>query len=178
MKTKNAIFIIALATATIFFDTAAKAQVLSGVGGYSGAPGFSRGFQATMYCGNWPESWLRGSAFLDRRTGILTMHIGLETDATHAGPKGQILAFITDAYGNLLARVASSEVGRGGKFPGSAAINNFQANMYLGPDIANRAARITVVPNLTGFIDRFWNISLERLVDAAGYIQQFAMYFF
>lgn len=168
---------MALIFTSALSSTVASAQVLAGTGNYSGTPGFDRGFQATLYCGNWPESWLRGSAFLDKQTGILTMHVGLETDATHAGPKGQVLVYITDANGYLLTRVASSEVGRGGKFPGPAAINNFQASMYVGPDVANRAARIVVVPVCTGFIDRFWNVSIDKLLDAAGYIQQFAMFF-
>lgn len=175
---KNGLIVLTMIFVGAMFSMNVTAQVIAGTGNYTGAPGFDRGFQATMYCGNWPESWLRGSAFLDRNTGILTMHVGLETDATHAGPKGQILVYVSDAYGNLLARVASSEVGMGGKPPGGAVIKSFQASLYLGPDIANRATRITVVPNLTGFIDRLWNVNMDKLMDAAGYIQQFAMFFF
>ncbi len=157
---------------------AVQAEVIVGTGQYIGPGGFDRGFQATQYLGNWPESWLRGSAFLNKETGVLNVWVGLETDATFAGPKGQVHVYITDAYGNLLTKVSTDEVGRGGKSPGPAEISNFQASMYLSPDIARRAAHLTVVPHHTGFINRWFNVTLEQLKDAAGYIQQFAMFFF
>jgi hypothetical protein len=166
---------VAVITINVF---GACAQVLSGTGKYLGPEGFDRGFQATQYLGNWPESWLRGSAFLNKQTGMLNIWIGLETDATFAGPKGQVHVYIKDANGNLLTRVTTAEVGRGGKMPGSAAINNFQATIHVGSDIASRAASLEVIPYHTGFIDRWFNITLEQLTDAAGYIQQFAMFFF
>jgi hypothetical protein len=163
---------------SVSFFNVATAQVLSGTGSYSGAPGFDRGFQATLYCGNNPESWIRGSAFLDKQTGLLTMHINLETDAMHAGPRGQVLVYIFDSNGTLIARVASDDVGRGGKKPGVFEQNTFQSSKYLGTAIGNQAHKIVVVPTLLGFVDRWWNIRLETVGDAFGLIQQFALFFF
>ncbi len=151
---------------------------ISGTGNYYGPPGFANGFQSTQHCGNNPESWVRCSATLDQQTGFLTMYINLETDATHAGPKGQGSAFIYDCNGYLLARVSSAEVGRGGKAPGKAESSTFQATFNLGPDIGNRACKVIVAANCTGVEFRWFNVSLEQVKDAAGFVQQFAMFFF
>ena len=163
---------------SLFFTSQAHTQTLAGTGGYTGTPGFDRGFQATTYGGNNPESWVRGSAFLDKQTGLLTMNINLETDATHAGPKGQILVYIFDAYGNLITTVCSAEVGRGGKAPGEAEQSNFQATAYLGPQVGNRAAKITVVANVTGSSFQLWGISLQGIKDAWNNVQDFLIFFF
>lgn len=151
---------------------------LAGTGSYNGPPGFANGFQSTQYCGNNPESWVRCSVSLDKATGLLTMQVNLETDATHAGPKGQGLAYVYDCNGYLLARVASAEVGRGGKMPGVAENSTFQASFNLGPDIGSRACKVTAVANCTGVEFRWFNVTLDQVKDAAGYIQQFAMFFF
>ena len=165
--------------ATIFFCvTKSYGQVINGTGSYSGSPGFDRGFQATTYCGNSPESWVRGSAFLEKSTGLLTMWIGLETDATDRGPKGQILVYVYDCNGNLLSKVASAEVGIGGKMPGGARINNFQSYANLGPQIGSQACSITVVANCTGSTFQLFGLSMDQVTDAAGLIVQFGTYFF
>ena len=145
-------------------------------GGYHGP--FERGFQSTRYCGNNPESWVRGSAWLDKQNGFLTVQVNLETDATHAGPKGQVLVFIYDANGNLLTRVATGEVGMGGKPPGTAVQRNFQATFNCGPYVGSQAVRVVVVANCLGSSFGFWGVTLEQVRDALGFIQQFVMYFF
>ena len=142
-------------------------QVLSGVGGEGGYKGpFERGYQSTTYCGNSPESWVRGNAFLNKKTGFLTITINLETDATHAGPKGQIVVRVYDNAGNTLAKVASEEIGRGGKAPGRFEESIFSASFDLGTDVGSKAATMTVKANCTGSIDRWFNIKLETLQDA------------
>jgi hypothetical protein len=151
---------------------------LAATGTYSGVPGFDRGFQTTTYCGNSPESWVRGSAWLDKGTGLLTMQVNLETDAIDAGPKGQVLVYIFDCNGNLVTRVASAEVGRGGKgFDGHAAIETVQSSTYLGPEIGRQACKMTVVANNTGFSDCWFNISFGQVNDGIGLVEFLISFF-
>jgi hypothetical protein len=77
------------------------------------------------------------------------MQIQIETDATNAGPKGKVEAFIYDCNGTLLAKVASAEIGRGGKHPGIAVRNTFQATFIVGPEIGSQACKVVVVPYCT-----------------------------
>lgn len=153
-------------------------QQITGTGSYNGPGGFDRGFQSTQYCGNNPESWVRGSVWLDKQNGFLTMQVQLETDATHAGPKGQVLAYIYDSNGNLLTKVASAEVGMGGKPPGSAVIRTFQSTFNCGSSIGNLASKVVVVASCTGTSFQFWGVNLDQVRDAFGLVQQFAMFFF
>ncbi|MHA4844530.1 hypothetical protein ACX0G7_10220 [Flavitalea antarctica] len=178
MKPIKSIIPITLTFLGILFLTSAIAQVISGKGSYSGAPGFERGYQATTYCGNWPESWIRGSAFLDKNTGVLTIRVGLETDALFAGPSCQVLVYITDANGNLLAQVATASVGRGGKAPGRAERTDVQASMHLSPSIVSNASYIRVEPKFLGFVDRWFNVPLQDVYDTAGNLITAAMFFF
>ena len=170
--------VIAVVAIVLMFTSNVNAQTQAGTGSYTGAPGFDRGFQATTYGGNYPESWVRGSAFLDKQTGFLTMHIDLETDATHAGPKGQVLVYIFDAYGNLITRVCSAEVGRGGKAPGKAERSTFQATAYLNPQVGQRAAKMIVVANVTGQVNQLWGVSLSSIRDAWNNLQNFVISYF
>jgi hypothetical protein len=162
----------------LVFTSICSGQRLTGTGSYYGNPGFDRGFQATQYCGNNPESWIRGSAWIDKQNGFLTMQIQLETDATHAGPRGQVLCYIYDSFGNILTQVASAEVGIGGKPPGKAVMYTFQATFNCGPDVGYRAAKLVVVPKYTGSSFQFWGVNLEQVKDMMGLIQQFAIFFF
>lgn len=64
------------------FYSPALGQVINGTGSYKGAtPGWDRGMQTTMHCGNNPESWVRGSASLDKASGVLSVTVQLETDS-------------------------------------------------------------------------------------------------
>lgn len=177
MKQIKLTIAIVLTLGSLFLTDSVNSQILAGTGGYSGTPGFDRGYQTTMHCGNWPESWLRGSAFLDKSTGVLTIHVGLETDAIFAGPKGQIVVYITDANGTLLAKIATAEVGRGGKAPGRAERTDIQTSLHVGSYIANNAARITVATHLTGFTNRLFNVPLQNVYDVAGNLIQAAAFF-
>ena len=160
---KKLVFILAISlSVTISFG-----QTLTGVGGAGKYKGpFERGYQSTDYCGNSPESWVRGSAFLDKRTGLLTMKINLETDATHAGPKGQVLVYVYDADGNKLAQVASAEIGRGGKAPGSAQQSTYSSSFDLGKQVGSESASLTVVANCTGSINRWFNVPFSDVENA------------
>src|ERR1700727_539394 len=86
----------------------AQGQVLNGTGSYKGAaPGWDRGMQTTMHCGNSPESWVRGSASLDKGSGLLSLTGQLETDSVFAGPKGRVTVAIRNAEGKTIYTVAT-----------------------------------------------------------------------
>src|SRR5215472_10569864 len=86
-------------------------QTVIGTGTYKGAnPGWDRGMQTTMHCGNDPESWVRGSATLNKQSGELSLIVQLETDSIIAGPKGRVVITIRDSAQKPIYIVTSDEV--------------------------------------------------------------------
>jgi len=140
------------------------AQVLHGTGSYRGAaPGWDRGMETTMHCGNNPESWVRGSATLDKESGILLMMVELETDSILAGPKGRVTASISDEDHNLLYRVTSDEIGIGGKPPGQVVIKNFSSTIAIPLAISRAANSLYLDAECTGSITRLFNVDLVNV---------------
>lgn len=151
------------------FTAAAANEPVAITGSYkhNSPPGqWSRGMATTMYCGNSPESWVRGNAVFDRSSGMLSMAVQLETDSTSAGPKGRVLAVFKDSAGNELATATSSEIGTGGKPPGHSAIRNFTSQTTVPQQVASRIASIYLDAQCTGSIDRLWNVKLGTVKDA------------
>ena len=135
------------------------AQTINGTGSYKGAaPGWDRGMETTMHCGNNPESWVRGSAALDKNSGIMSMTVELETDSVYAGPKGRVTASVRDADHNLLYRVTSDEIGIGGKPPGHAVIKNFTSTISVPEPISKAADSLYLDAECTGSVNRFFNV--------------------
>jgi len=134
---------------------------------HTSPPGqWSRGMATTMYCGNSPESWVRGNATFDRPSGTLSLTIQLETDSTSAGPKGRLLAVLKDTNGNELATATSDEIGTGGKPPGHSAIRDFTSHSMVPQEVASKVASIYLDAQCTGSVDRLWNVSLDTVQDA------------
>jgi hypothetical protein len=146
---------------SLFNVALCSAQTLNATGSYRGAaPGGDRGMETTMHCGNNPESWVRGSASLDKQTGVLSLVVELETDSTSAGPKGRLTATISDAAHNLLYRVTSDEIGIGGKLPGSAVIKNFSSSLSVPSTIAGLASFLYLDAECTGSVKNFFNVDV------------------
>jgi hypothetical protein len=131
---------------------------IAATGGYDGPSGFDRGMQTTQHCGNHPESWVRGSAKLDPASGRLGVDLQLETDSTTAGPKGKLSIEIRGDRGRLLATVESSEVGMGGKPPGTAASRISSASVQLREWIAKRAETLTIHAACTGSVQQLYGV--------------------
>jgi hypothetical protein len=119
-----------------------------------------------MHCGNNPESWVRGSASLDKDSGTLSLSIQLETDSTTAGPKGKLFVWVRDAKGTNLATANSDEIGMGGKPPGSSLIRNFASNSSIPVDLAKKATSIYLEAQCTGASGGLWGIDLKDVVNA------------
>jgi len=143
---------------------AALGQVINGTGSYKGAaPGWDRGMQTTMHCGNDPESWVRGSASLDKTSGVLSVTVQLETDSVFAGPKGRINVTIRNAEGATIYTVLSDEIGIGGKsFLGNVVIRNFSSTVSIPPPISQQANSLYLDAQCTGSINRLFNIDLSN----------------
>ena len=120
----------------------------------------------TMYCGNSPESWIRGGAVLDKSSGIFSMTLQLETDSTSAGPVGRVVAALKDSNGTTLTTVTSKEIGTGGKPAGSAAIRNFDGHVILDPAVTTKETSVYLDAQCTGSVDRQWNVKLSTVKDA------------
>lgn len=144
----------------------AAVGMITGTGSYNGPPGFDRGMQTTQYCGNDPESWVRGSVTLDTSNGRVQMTLQLETDSTSAGPKGRVRATARDESGRALVEFVSDEIGRGGKAPGRAAIQTFSSALSIRPDIAGQARSVTLVAECTGRVQRLFNIRIGDVENA------------
>jgi hypothetical protein len=126
--------------------------------GERGPAGFDHGMQTTQYCGNNPESWVRGSAKLDTATGTVTVDIELETDSTLAGPKGRVVIEVHGDGGRLLVTLESSEVGIGGKPPGHAVSRRFSSHASLTEVLARRARTLSIRAACTGAAPQLWGI--------------------
>ena len=121
-----------------------------GTGPYQGPPGFDRGMQATMHCGNDPESWVRGSAQFNKSSGVLRITMQLETDSVIAGPKGLVVVTLKDANNATLATATTGEKEMGGKPPGKAVIRYLSATAVVSEDEAKKASFLFVQPQCTG----------------------------
>ena len=119
-----------------------------------------------MFCGNNPNSWVRRKASLDPSSGMLTITVQLETDSTTAGPKGKVFVALKDANGKTLATADSVEVGRRGKPPGKAVIQNFSSQKKIDPGIAQRVKSMYMDAQRTGSVDKLWNIDLSKAMEA------------
>jgi hypothetical protein len=145
------------------------AQQISVTGSYkhnSPVGQWGRGMATTMYCGNSPESWVRGNATLDPSSGLLSLTVQLETDSASGGPKGYVTAVLKDGAGRRLATAKSEEIGTGGKSGSHAAIRNFSSRVTLDPSLAAQVRSIYLDAQCTGSIDRILNIRLGSVEDA------------
>lgn len=147
--------------------------VITGTGTYNGPPGFGRGMQATQYCGNDPESWVRGSATLDTSNGRVQMTVQLETDSNSAGPRGRVRATAREENGHALVELTSDEIGRGGKAGGRSAIQNFSSALSIRPEIAVRARSMTLVAECTGRVPRLFNIRIGDVENAFAIVAKY-----
>jgi hypothetical protein len=144
----------------------ANSAEIKATGPYAGPGGFDRGMQSTMYCGNNPESWVRGSASLDTASGVVSLQVQLETDSTTAGPKGKVSVIAEDAAGKTLATLESAELGMGGKPMGGAAIKNFGSSQAIPGAIAARVTQLKVRAVCTGSSGGLWGIDLGDAAKA------------
>ncbi len=135
-------------------------KTITGSGKYKARTGgFERGRQTTMYCGNNPESWVRGDASFDTGSGDLSVTIELETDSVGAGPKGNVSISIKDDAGNAIATVESSDIGIGGKPPGKAISRPFGSRVTIKNEVARRASAVTIEANCRGSAAGLWGIN-------------------
>lgn len=163
-KPSLSIFIFCL---ILLFSLPTASQTITGTGSYKGAgPGWDRGMQTTMHCGSSPESWVRGSATLDKTSGLLSVTVQLETDSVFAGPKGRVTIAIRDARGQPAYTLTSDEIGIGGKPPGNVAIQNFSSSIDIPRSIAREAESLYLDAQCTGSINRLFNISVGDLGKA------------
>jgi hypothetical protein len=129
-------------------------------------PGFGRGMQATMYCGNNPESWVRGSASLDKSSGVVSITEQLETDSALAGPKGKVIISIRNANNQELTGIETAESGIGGKQGGQAVIRNISGIKNISASSAEEAASCTVTAQCTGSINAPIGINPGDVISA------------
>lgn len=136
-------------------------ETINGTGTYKGAaPGWDRGMQTTMHCGNDPESWVRGSASLDKLSGVLSITVQLETDSILAGPKGHVVITIRDSQQKPIYVVTSDEVGTGGR-ANKAAIRNFSSTAMIPTPIAMTAESLFLDAQCTGSVNGLFNLNLQ-----------------
>lgn len=124
------------------------------------------GMQSVMYCGNSPESYVRGSATVDTASGSVAVAIQLETDSVAAGPKGRVVVTVKNRLGASIATIQSEEVGIGGKAPGKARIENFSSRLSIDTALAAQADSVYVEAECKGSVDRLFNIKLGTVEDA------------
>jgi hypothetical protein len=159
---KTVFFALIVFMTAIFGKVAAQDVPVTGSYKHNSPVGtWSRGMKTTMYCGNDPESWVRGDASFDRSSGILSMTVQLETDATHAGPKGVVTAYLKDAAGKTIATATTSEIGIGGKRPGKSRIENFSSQIKIDPAVASQVQSVYLDAQCTGSSNALWGISLS-----------------
>ena len=124
-------------------------------------PTWGRGMASTSYCGNDPESWIRGSAVLDRLHNKLSITVQLETDSVSKGPKGKVKVYLLDASGKRIGSASTDELGRGGKPGGQAVLSNFTSFIDIEPGTAGRSQSLYVEAECTGSLTAPLNINLD-----------------
>lgn len=145
----------------------AQGVTVSGSYKHNSAPGtWSRGMASTMYCGNSPESWVRGNATLDPSSGVLSITVQLETDSAKAGPKGKISVTLKGDNDKVLGTATTEEIGTGGKDRGNAVSRNFSGQARIDPTVARTVRSMYLDAQCTGSIDRILNINLNSVEDA------------
>jgi hypothetical protein len=133
-------------------------QVIGCKGGYRDderKPGWDRGYCSYMYCGNYPESWVRAKAQLDRGTRTLTIYLQLETDATHAGPMGYAEVFLLGSDGRYFEKFTTNTMGIGGKMPGRFREEIFVSTINLTQENVDKVHSIIVYPYCAGTQDGY-----------------------
>ena len=126
--------------------------------------GRARGYCAFAHSKN-PEGWLRGSASLDRDTGILSMKMQIETDSTASAPRGKMKVTLFDADGALVSTVRMGKSAyRGGKPPGKAARTTFRFKAKIPKKHARRVETVKVKVARTGKYTRVFNIKLKDFI--------------
>jgi len=113
-----------------------------GEGPYYGP--FDRGFCSTQYCGNSPESWVRGRADVNKETGALAILMQLETDSVVGGPSGTVTVSLRDATGREIARGTSGSSYITGKLPGHSRIENASKLLQIPTGIASQVSTVAV----------------------------------
>lgn len=132
---------------------------------------WGNGFCAVVH-GTDPDSWVRGSAELDTRNGILTVKISLETDSNAAGPCGQVTTFLRDVDGKDIYQVESQGnacIGGKGPHTNFKAYNVTAATQHVVPQAQVKATRsIVVTASRVGIKGEFWSIDANQLLKLIG----------
>ena len=125
--------------------------------------------QANYMCAMWqstdPESWIRGSASLDKRTGLVALKVQLEADSKAAGPKGKMEVILRDAQDKQLAKIEVGEFGMGGSHKSHAGRKNFTGQVGVSSDIAERTARVSVTVEHTGSANQLLGVDAGDTID-------------
>lgn len=166
--------LIAIVIIMILFVLEGKSQDVKVGGSYrtsktnSNTPGgWSRNMQTTMYCGNNPESWVRGSVICDKQNGIAIFTIQLESDSNLGGPKGQVIATFFDSNKNAIAKATTTEIGMKGKTGGKAVRRNFSSEVQLPKEVAGKIDSIYLTAKCTGSVDRFGTVTAKDAFEIA-----------
>ncbi|MCJ7936311.1 MAG: hypothetical protein MUW56_22425 [Chryseobacterium sp.] len=139
---------------TFFTSWQVSGQIVGCIGGYRDdekKPGWDRGYCSYMYCSNYPESWVRAKAELDRGTRTISVYLQLETDATHAGPMGYAEVYLLGSDGKSFDKLTTNTMGIGGKMPGGFREEVFVSRVTLSQEIVDRINSIKVYPTCAGF---------------------------
>jgi hypothetical protein len=147
--------------------------------------GQDEGLQATTYCGANPESWVRGSAALNKETKWLSLTLELETDSPKAGPKGRLdvtlskgcshpVRGVCDAHDPLvkLYTVETDEVSIGGKSRGDTGIIRRSGSVDIPDNVARQVTHIAIQAECMGSSTEWsgWTSlqNAENAFEAAG----------
>jgi len=162
---------IGLATSLALVPCYAAASPIEASGRYNHhTGGWDRGYQSTMYCGNSPESWVRGNARLDPSSGLVSVDIQLETDSNLAGPKGKIVGTVRDADGKTLTTFETNEFSRGGKQGGTFQETRHTVTIKLDPATVAKAASLSIEAQCTGSALGIFGADPQEVLKALGII--------
>lgn len=134
---------------TFLTSSQVNGQVVGCIGGYRDderKPGWDRGYCSYMYCGNYPESWVRAKAELDRGTRTISIYLQLETDATQAGPMGYAEVHLLGSDGKSFEKFTTNTMGIGGKMAGRFREEIFVSRITLSQQMVDRVQSIKVYP--------------------------------
>ena len=114
-----------------------------------------------------PESWVRGSASLNKRTGLLDLKVQLEAGSKAAGPKGKMQVILRDAQDKQLAKINVGEFGMGGSHKNHAERKDLAGRIGISSEIAERTASLSVSVEHTGSANQLLGIDAGNIINPA-----------
>jgi len=115
------------------------------------------------------NGWVRGSAALNRATGVVDFCVRMASDSVKYGPKARMGVALRDSNDRDIANIAVGEIGRGGREHRKAEndVNKFCGQATVSPDIAARTTGVDITVQITGIVTKRVGIDSDDAIEGS-----------